>query len=146
VYRRWSQSCLDRKDVAGSLAALKRGYDLNREDREIHRGIAFHTQEALRILTGGKPADLLAHLQALRQAFPDVKDVVGVGASHARRRVQKLADAQKYTEALAEVDRLADLLPTDELRHDAVARVFDAWAGQLRKAGKWEQAVEKYVD
>src|SRR5262249_22114253 len=39
-----------------------------------------------------------------------------------------------------------DLLPTDELRHDAVARVFDAWAGQLVKAGKWQQALEKYIE
>src|SRR5262249_14813962 len=73
LFRRWSQWLLDREDVEGSLKVLRRAYALAPADREVHAGVAYHAQEALRTLAEKRgAAAVVEHHRALLKAFPTV--------------------------------------------------------------------------
>jgi tetratricopeptide (TPR) repeat protein len=146
LFRRWSQSLLEKGDVEGSLKVLARAYALDPKDKDVIAGIAYHAQEALRILEDRSgPAGLIAHYRALQTSFPAVDELAEVGRSHAGRSIERLTDAGKFAEAVAAAGRYAPLLKAARQRAELGEVVYDRWARSLA-ARDPEAALAKYVE
>jgi tetratricopeptide (TPR) repeat protein len=147
VFRRWSQSLLEKNDAGGSLKVLARAYALDPADREIIAGIAYHTQEALPLLERGPglPA-MTEHYAALVKAFPKVKNVAEVGRSHVERAVKELADKQQFREAIAAVEKYRALLPEPKQREEVLAGAYEHWARHLADRKEWKAALDKCAE
>jgi tetratricopeptide (TPR) repeat protein len=146
VFRLWSQWFLDEKqgqDVEGSMKVLARAYALDENDKTVLAGLAYHTQEALRILDRKRGLKaMVEHYQALRKQFPRVDDIAAVAASHARRAVQQLVEDKKFKEAVAAADSYEPLLPRAELLGVAYA----GWARGLAGDKQWKAALDKCAE
>jgi tetratricopeptide (TPR) repeat protein len=150
VFRRWSQWLLDQKqgqDVAGSLKVLARGYALDPNDEAIMAGLAYHTQEALRILEArsGLKA-VIEHYRALRKQFPKVTGIASVGWSHARRAISRFVDDKQFKEAVAAVDQYEPLLTKPEQRAELGAVAYTGWARNLAGSQEWQAALDKCAE
>jgi tetratricopeptide (TPR) repeat protein len=146
VYRRWSQSLLDRQDFDGSVRVLARAYALGGDDREVRAGIAYHAHKALPAMeTKSGVAGLVEHYQALVQQFPRVTEVAEAGQAHATQAVLRLAGAHKFEEALETAGRYRPLLARPEQRAEVGALVYDRWARHLAGQQQWEAALAKYA-
>lgn len=147
VYRRWSQTLLEKNDYPGSLKVLAAGYKLDPKDGELHEGIAYHTQEALKLADakdGLKEAR--AHYAAIKEQFPLAKEAASVAAAYARRKVSALAKEQKFADALKLADELTPVLLDAEERAEAGATVYDTWAQSLVEGKKLEAVLDKYAE
>lgn len=147
VYRRWSQSLLDKKDIDGSLKVLGEAYKLDKADKEVHDGVAFHVQEALPLADkAGGVAAVTAHYQQAVKAFPDVAEVAEVAEAFVRRGTRTLCEQGKFDDALKRNEQYAALLPKPEQKADAAASVYDAWGRSLADQKMWEPALDKYAE
>jgi len=147
TFRRWSESLLKKRDYEGSLAALARGYRLDPKDGEIHKGVEYHTQEALPLAAEkGGTAAVKEHHQAVRGQFPDVAGVAGIGASYVRREAAGLAEKQKFAEALKLADEYTPALLTREGLAEIGGDVYDRWARSLEAGGKLDPVLGKYAE
>lgn len=143
LYRRWSQTLLDKKDVEGSMTALARGLGADPTSQELAGGIAYHTQEALRILEADKgSAAALAHARLLFERFPKVEGVRQAAKTHALRSIDKLADEKKFLEAVKRAAQYAPMAKDNTA--DLGALAYDRWARQLAGEKRWKAALDKY--
>src|SRR5262249_2648767 len=144
VFRRWSQSLLDKGDADGSLKVLIRAFALG-ADAEIVAGIAYHTQTALPIKEWVSLAAMIEHFDELRKQFPKVNEVSEGGKQHAARAVNKLADDKaKFKEAVEAVDRYRPLFMKPEHRAEVGRIAYDRWADSAIKPGNWDEAIRIY--
>jgi tetratricopeptide (TPR) repeat protein len=146
LYQFWSQELLRKKDVAGSLQVLAKGYKLHPNDRDVQAGIAFHAQEALAIAATKSVDAVIDEYQSLRKQFPKVEDLSRRGQRIAELAVSKLVEEKKFKEAVAAVDRYGPLLAKPEQRAAAGGMAFNGWAVHLAEEKKWEQALEKFAE
>jgi tetratricopeptide (TPR) repeat protein len=146
LIRRWSQSLLEQKDAVGSFKVLQRGFSLNPNDKQLAAGLAFHMQEALKILADEqnlKPA--IDHFRELRKLYPDQREVASMGETFAHRRIQKLTDQGQFKEALAAVKELEPLV--GEVKGPELGGLaFELWGRSLAKDKQWKQAVAKFEE
>jgi tetratricopeptide (TPR) repeat protein len=146
VCRRRSQECLKAGDVDGSLAALARAVDLDPTHREFEVAVAYHVQEALRIVDAAAgPAAAAAHYTAITSRFSKVTGANRMMKAHARRRALALAETGRTEDALTLVGQYASALPDGD-RAEVAGAVYDASAKRLAAAGKWEDALRTYAD
>jgi hypothetical protein len=124
AFRQWSQALLEKKDYPGSMKVLAQAYKLDPKDSEVLEGVAYHTQEALKLADakdGLKEAK--AHYAAIKEQFPEAKEAPEIAAAFARRKVSALAKDQKFAEAIAAID---------------------SWANPSIAAAKWDEAIAVY--
>jgi hypothetical protein len=147
VFRRWSQWFLDEKqgqDVEGSRKVLARGYALDENDSVVLAGLAYHTQEALRVLDRKHgPKAAIEHYQALRRHFPRAGVIAEIAGAHARRAVQQLVEGKKFKEAVAAADGYQPLLAGAEQGAELVASAYAGWARALAADKQWKAALDK---
>jgi tetratricopeptide (TPR) repeat protein len=147
VFRRWSQWLLRKQDAEGSREVLARAYALDPTDEEVIAGLAYHTQEALRIVEriSGLTA-MIEHFHTLRKRFPEVKEISEGGKVHAARAVTKLADDKKFKEAVEAVEKYGPLFTKPEARSEVGGIAYDRWARHLAGEKKWKEALDKYKE
>jgi tetratricopeptide (TPR) repeat protein len=147
LFRRWSEWHLDEKqgpDIEGSVKALARGYALDENDPLVIAGLAYHTQEALKILErkeGRKAA--IDHYQALRKQFPRVDRIAATAATFAWKAAQRRLDDKKFEEAVAAADEYQVLLSRPEQRADLTGVAYAGWARSLAADKQWKAALDK---
>jgi tetratricopeptide (TPR) repeat protein len=147
LFRRWSQSLLQKGDADESKNVLARAYALNAQDPEIIEGIGFHTQEALKLLDAKSgPAATIQHFAALQKQFPNLEQVSEGGARHVGRVIQKLAHDKKFKEAIAAVEQYGPLFTTPEARAEAGGDAYDSWARDLARGKDFQAALDKYAE
>lgn len=146
VFRRWSQTLLVKRDVAGSMQVLSRAYALNPMDRQIIAGIAYHAQQALPIKERESLEAMVAHFNALREQFDNAEEISEKAKRHAARAIKTLADAQNFQEAVEAVDKYGALLATAEHRGDVGGIAYDRWARHLAHEQKWKESLKKYKE
>lgn len=150
VFRQRSQWLLEEEqgpDVDGSLQVLARAYDLDPADEDIIDGIAYHTQQALELLeskSGVEP--MIKHYAAIVERFPRVKEIPEAGRSHAFRGIKKLADAEKFSDAMAAVDTYRAICSDAAGREELAAYAYDLWAQNLAGKKEWEAALKKCAE
>jgi tetratricopeptide (TPR) repeat protein len=147
VYRRWSQSLLEKGEVDESAKVLARAFAQNSEDKEIIAGIAFHTRETLLIADRKSgPAGTIEQFKAIRQQFPNLDDVNDGGARHVSIVVEKLAGEMKFKEAVTAVDEYGPLLTKPDARVEVGSDAYDRWARSLAGDKEWKAALDKYAE
>jgi tetratricopeptide (TPR) repeat protein len=118
------------------------------EARLIQTNLVYCCQEWLgqSLQKDGEPATQRLAI-ALLKRFPQEKGVRDVVENHLHRVVYRLRDAGKYDEALATIDRQADLLSAlgdAKLAQELAASVYDSSARTHMRDRKWEPAVAVY--
>jgi tetratricopeptide (TPR) repeat protein len=147
VFRRWSKERLAMADVDGSMKVLARAYALDSADKEVVKGIAIHTEEALRKLEDKSGVEAaVTHFEALRKQFPDVPEVAKEGEDHVLGTVERLTREKKFKEAVGAVETYRALLATPEQRTRVGGAAYDLWAGNLADAKEWKAALDKYAE
>jgi tetratricopeptide (TPR) repeat protein len=76
--------------------------------------------------------------------FKSIDQVQGVAANHLRRLVGDLATHEKYDDALAIIDRSADLLGDSRQKAELADVLYDRWADRLSNKKDWAEAVDVY--
>jgi len=146
LYRYWSQELLQKKDFDGSLKVLEKGYALYPTDPHVQGGIAFHTQEALKVAEAKSLDAVIEQYQNLRKQFPKVEDIVQRGQRVAEVAVTKLVDGEKFKEAIDALERYGPLLPRPEQRASVGGMAYEGWALHLADKKEWESALAKYAE
>ena len=85
-----------------------------------------------------------AFLKKQLARFKYVNQVRGVAENHIRRQVDDLASHEKYDDALAVIDRSADLLGNPRQKAELAGILYDRWADRFSSKKDWKEAVEVY--
>jgi tetratricopeptide (TPR) repeat protein len=146
LYQFWSQELLGKKDVAGSLKVLAKGYDLYPNDPDIQAGIAFHAQQALAIAEAKSVDAVIEQYQSLVKQFPKVAEIPRRGQRVAEHAVTKLVEEKKFQEAVKVVDRYGPLIANPEQKAVVGGIAYEGWALHLADKKEYESAVAKYAE
>lgn len=131
-----------------ALAAAVPGFEMLADEprKELEQWLGYFGQEwSASLAAKGGEAKALAALRALRARFPRNEHVTSAADSHVRRMAYRLADAEKFDEALAAVQQARDLMRDVDGVREVSLYVYDNWAKRYMKDGQWEMAADVYV-
>jgi len=141
----WAASYQQSRNWQGALDVYEQAWKARPDKQRVEQNIAYSIQEGANQIAGDKgPAASEAFLKKQLARFKYVNQVRGVAENHIRRQVDDLASHEKYDDALAVIDRSADLLGNPRQKAELAGILYDRWADRFSSKKDWKEAVEVY--
>jgi tetratricopeptide (TPR) repeat protein len=141
----WAASYQQSRNWEGVLDVYEQAWKALADKQRIEQNIAYTIQEGANQIAGGKgPAASEAFLKKQLARFKNINQVRDVAQNHVRRLVDDLASHEKYDDALAVIDRSADLLGDSRQKAELADILYDRWANRFSGKKDWKEAVEVY--
>jgi tetratricopeptide (TPR) repeat protein len=145
TWDRWAASFQEHQNWEAALEVYEKAWKVLPDKHRIEQNIAYSIQEGASQIAGAKgPAASEGFLKKSLARFKNINQVRGVAENHVRRLVDDLASREKYDDALAVVDRSADLLGDPGQKVKLADIVYDRWADRFSSKKDWKQAVDVY--
>jgi tetratricopeptide (TPR) repeat protein len=145
TWDRWAASFRASQNWESVLDVYEMAWKALPDKHRIEQNIAYSIQEGANHVADSKgPAASEVFLKKQLVRFKNVNQVHEIAENHVRRLVDNLASREKYDDALAVVDRSADLLGDPGQKFKLADILYDRWAERFSSKKNWKEAVEVY--
>jgi tetratricopeptide (TPR) repeat protein len=115
------------------------------DDSDLKNNRVFTMQEGVRnIYEKQGEAKAKEFLVYLNERYPKVAEVKQIAKVHVNRIARNVSGAGKFEDALALVERYADVLGDKDAVREASLATYDDWANERKKKEDWQGAVDAY--
>jgi len=115
------------------------------DDADLKNNLVFMMQEGVKNIYEkqgeAKAKDFLVYLN---ERHPKVTELKQIAMVHVNRIARKASGEGKFEDALALVERHADVLGDKDTVREASLSTYDDWANERKKKGDWQGAVDVY--
>ena len=141
----WAVSYQHSQNWEAVLDVYEKAWNALPDKQPIEQNIAYSVQEGAKRLAANKGAEASeVFLKKQLARFKKIDQVQGVAANHLRGLVGDLASREKYDDALAIIDRSANLLGDSRQKAELADVLYDRWADHFSSKKDWAQAVKVY--
>lgn len=148
VYCRRARTLIEAQDWEAAFVTYETALQQLPDNYDLLNDLSYRLQERIKAVYDAEgEASALKLVNDLVTRFETLKEVKEVAENHALRVVHKLRSDGKFEEALAAMDRHADLLrrldKADDIQ-DLAESVYDSWADTFMDQHEWSRAIEIY--
>jgi tetratricopeptide (TPR) repeat protein len=142
---KWSKERADAGEFETALGVLDEGRGLAPREEHFANNLCYLVREWARNTYRREGEEAAREvLRAQRKRFGDVAGMQAVVVGHVSWVAKQQEDAGRWEEALAAIERHADLLDDSKEVRELSLSVYDAWADSYLKQKDWEGALAVY--